>query len=78
MLSEPAISAEMLNKRQIPVSIIGGNRDMIRYEHMKWIPENVADGRFTILNGETHGSYVINNEKLASIIIAEVRNQLNK
>lgn len=76
MLSEPDITAEMLNKIQIPVSIIGGSRDMIKYQHMKWISENVADGRFTILNGETHSSYVIDNEKLANIIIVESANHI--
>ncbi len=70
MLSEPDITAEMLNKIQIPVSVIGGSRDMIKPEHMKWISDNLPDGRFTILKGETHSSYVVNNEKLASVIIS--------
>ena len=76
MLSEPNITADMLAKIKIPVSIIGGSRDMIKIEHMKWIAENVIDGQFTLLKGETHSSYVVNNEKLAGIIIEQVKTQM--
>lgn len=69
MLSEPDITAEMLSKIKIPVSILCGSRDMIKMNHMKWIAENVTDGQFTLLKGETHSSYVIHNEKLANIIM---------
>lgn len=72
MLSEPNITADMLSKISIPVSIIGGSRDMIQIRHMKWIAENVANGQFTLLKGETHSSYVIHNEKLAEIIIGKM------
>ena len=75
MLSEPDITAEMLGEIRIPVSIIGGSRDVIKTKHMKWIADNLSDGRFRILNGETHSSYVVHNEKLADIILVEVERQ---
>ena len=73
MLSQPDITADMLSKIKIPVSIIGGSRDMIKTGHMKWIAENVQNGQFTLLKGETHSSYVINNEKLAEIIMEQLK-----
>lgn len=72
MLTEPDITADMLRKIKIPVSIIGGSRDMIKTSHMKWIAENVPNGHFTLLKGETHSSYVIHNEKLAEIILEQI------
>lgn len=75
MLTEPDITAEMLGEIRIPVSIIGGSRDVIKTKHMKWIADNLSDGRFRILNGETHSSYVVHNEKLADIILVEVERQ---
>ena len=77
MLSEPNITADMLSKIKIPVSIIGGSRDMIKTSHMKWIAENVQKGQFTLLKGETHSSYVINTEKLAEIIMDSLLKTIN-
>ena len=73
MLTEPDITSDMLGKIKIPVSIIGGSRDMIKTQHMKWIVENVSDGKFTLLKGETHSSYVIDNENLAEIILTQIK-----
>ncbi len=72
MISEPDITPDMLSMIRVPVSVIGGSRDMIKTRHMKWISDKVRHGRFTILNGESHSSYVINNEKLAHIIMTEI------
>ena len=73
MLTEPNITSNMLSEIKIPVCVIGGSRDMIKTQHMKWIAENVSDGKFILLKGETHSSYVINNEKLADIIIEQIK-----
>ncbi|MBQ8639282.1 MAG: alpha/beta hydrolase [Lachnospiraceae bacterium] len=69
MLTEPDITKEMLETIPVPVSVIGGSKDMIRERHMRWIADCIPNGRFTRLEGETHSSYVVNNEKLAELII---------
>lgn len=54
---------------------------MIRESHTKFIAEHIPESRLNILEGETHGSYVVHTEKLVKIIgdgasfIQEARNR---
>ncbi|MCL1918808.1 MAG: alpha/beta hydrolase [Peptococcaceae bacterium] len=68
MLSEPHITQEDLNKITIPVLVLAGQRDMIYLEDTRLIAENIANSTLTILEKETHSSYVYNNDKLLSAI----------
>lgn len=71
MLSEPDISAEMLHKIEIPVVMTAGSRDMISQSHMLKIADNISGSSFTIFQGETHDSYVVNSEKIGEFIVNE-------
>lgn len=68
MLTEPSIRKSDLQTIEIPVYVTAGERDMIRESHTKFIAEHIPKSRLDILEGETHGSYVVHAEKLAEII----------
>lgn len=70
LLTEPSIRKSDLRTIEIPVYVTAGERDMIRESHTKFIAEHIPESRLDILEGETHGSYVIHTEKLARIIEA--------
>lgn len=64
MLTEPHISAQELNKINIPVLILAGQRDIIKEEDTRFIAGNISGSVLKILNNENHMSYVINNPRL--------------
>lgn len=70
LLTEPSIRKSDLRTIEIPVYVTAGERDMIRESHTKFIAEHIPESRLNILEGETHGSYVIHTKKLAEIIEA--------
>lgn len=70
LLTEPSIRKSDLRTIEIPVYVTAGERDVIRESHTKFIAEHIPESRLDILEGETHGSYVIHTEKLARIIEA--------
>lgn len=69
MLTEPDITKEELGSIRIPVYLTGGSKDMIRKEHMQEIAENIPGAKLTIFPGEKHGSYIIQNSKIAEYIL---------
>lgn len=81
MLTEPSIRKSDLQTIAVPVYVTAGERDMIRESHTKFIAEHIPESRLNILEGETHGSYVVHTEKLVKIIgdgasfIQEARNR---
>ena len=68
MLNEPQITKVELNRIKIPVLVLAGERDVIKYENTLFIAENMPQSQVRILPKETHGSYVKNNAKLYSLI----------
>ena len=68
MIKEPNLTAEELNKITCPTLILTGSRDMIPIKHSEYIAKCVPNATLKILKKETHGSYVINSEKLYPII----------
>lgn len=69
MLKEPAITAEMLHKIQIPTAVFAGKRDMIKESHTRYIAANIKGSTLTILPGENHGSYIVHNKKIGELIL---------
>jgi hypothetical protein len=45
---------------------------MIRRSHMQHIAGAIPLGKYRELKGETHGSYVVNNPKIADLIMEEL------
>jgi pimeloyl-ACP methyl ester carboxylesterase len=68
MIKEPNLTEKELNKITCPTLILTGSRDMIPIKHSEYIAKCVPNATLTILKKETHGSYVINSEKLYPII----------
>lgn len=59
MIEEPQIIPESLKEISIPVLVMAGSDDMILESHTKLISDNIPNSTLLILEGETHGSYVL-------------------
>lgn len=68
MVNEPDISLNDLHKISIPVHVIAGEKDLIKYEHSKLIADNIKNSTLEIVPKESHGSYVVHNDKIYEII----------
>lgn len=69
MLTEPDITKEELGSIRIPVYLTGGSKDMIRKEHMQYIADSIPGAEFIMLQGESHGSYIVHSRKIAEYIL---------
>ena len=68
MLDEPNIPLRDLKKINIPVHVLAGEKDVIKYEHTKLIADNISNSTLEIIKNENHGSYIIHSDKLYEII----------
>ena len=68
MLDEPNIPLRDLKKINIPVHVLAGEKDVIKYEHIKLIADNISNSTLEIIKNENHGSYIIHSDKLYEII----------
>lgn len=68
MLDEPNIPLTDLKKICIPVHVLAGEKDVIKYEHTKLIADNINASTLEIIKGEKHGSYIIHSDKIYEII----------
>lgn len=68
MLNEPNIQLTELNKIKIPVVVLAGEKDIIKYQHSKLIADNIPNSTLEIINKENHSSYIIHSEKIYEII----------
>ena len=68
MLDEPNIPLEDLHKITIPVHVLAGEKDVIKYEHTKLIADNINNSTLEIIKGEKHGSYIIHSDIIYEII----------
>ena len=69
MLTEPDITDDQLRAIRCQALIVAGSRDMLRQRHMRRIADLIPGGRYLLLDGETHGSYIVHSEKIARIIL---------
>ena len=74
MLTEPDITDGELRSIRCPALITAGSRDMLRQRHMRRIAEAIPGGRYLLLPGEDHGSYIVHSEKIAQIILENTAN----
>lgn len=74
MLTEPDISAEELEKIEVPAIIIAGSNDLIKESDTKFIAKHIKDSRLLILKGEDHGSYINHSQKLGYLLMELIDN----
>ena len=68
MLDEPNIPLKDLQKITIPVHVLAGEKDVIKFEHTKLIADNIKNSTMEIIPKEKHGSYIIHSDKIYEII----------
>ena len=68
MLYEPKMTANELGRITAPVLITAGSQDMIKKEDTEFLHRSIPESRLMILEGESHESYIMNSDKIASII----------
>lgn len=68
MVYEPNITIEELQKIEIPVHVIAGEKDVVRYEHTKKISDNIKNSTLKIVPDATHSSYIVHNEEIYNVI----------
>ena len=66
---EPMITTQELQSIQIPVLVTAGEHDIIKPEHIQMVADSLPFGQLHILQGESHGSYITGNEKMADLLL---------
>lgn len=72
MLEEPDITSDMLRKIEIPTAVLAGSRDIIKKEHTEYIAGMIKNSSLMILPGEGHGSYIVDSEKIARLLLEKI------
>ena len=70
ILNEPNISADELASIRIPVLVTAGSDDIVKREHTEMIAASIPDAELMILEGESHGSYIVGSTKMGELIIS--------
>ena len=78
MLNEPNITSEELKKINVPTIILAGEKDIIKYQHTKFIADNISNSTLEIIKNEKHGSYIIHSEKIYKILKKYIKKNSNK
>jgi len=68
MLTQPDITEEQLSTIVTPTLILAGRHDVVKEEHTRFIASCIEGSELRILAGESHASYVLDNEKLYDTI----------
>jgi len=68
MITQPNITDAQLNTIITPTLVLAGHSDVIKEEHTKSMAKNIPGSQLRILKGESHASYVLQNDKLYDII----------
>lgn len=69
MLTQPDIKDEDLNKITVKTLVLAGSKDCIDEKHTIHMAESIPNSTLRILEGESHESYVLDNNKLYEIIM---------
>ena len=69
MCLEPNMTADDLQKIQVPVLVCAGEHDLILPEHTAFIAESLPRGEQRIVPGEDHGSYIWHNPLMGDILL---------
>ena len=69
MLTEPHIDPEGLKKIKVPVLVTAGENDLILPSETERIADGIPDSTLVILEGEDHGSYIVDSETMGKLLI---------
>jgi len=69
MLTEPHIDPEALKKITVPVLVTAGENDLILQSETEKIADMIPNSTMIILEGEDHGSYIVNSEMMGELLI---------
>ena len=69
MLAEPHIDPEELKKITVPVLVTAGENDLILQSETERIADLIPDSTLVILEGEDHGSYIVDSEIMGKLLI---------
>lgn len=73
MKNEPDIAPAQLAEIKIPTLVTAGSKDLISESETKLIADSIPNSRLMILNGESHGSYIVHSTKIAEILMQELQ-----
>ena len=68
MLTEPHISDDTLRSIRAKTLVLAGSKDVIPEEETRHIAAVIPGAELKILEGESHGSYIVHNTKIAELI----------
>lgn len=68
MMKQPEITADELEKIQTPTIVFYAEKDIVQLSHSQTVIDNVKGSRLVIVPKENHGSYILNNYKLAKLL----------
>ena len=71
ILNEPDIKPEKLKDITIPVTVVAGEKDMVKYEETKLIADSLPNSKLRIIPKAGHGSYIVHKSDIADIILEE-------
>lgn len=69
MLKEPNITEDELSQIKVPTLILMGENDMVKPQEGQKINNRIKGSTLKVLPNETHGSYVIHSDKIATLIM---------
>ena len=72
MKREPNIRPAELAGIKARTLVIAGSRDLIREAETRKIADSIPGAKLMILEGESHGSYIVHSTKIADILIKEL------
>ena len=68
MKNEPDITTEELAGINVRTLVLAGSRDLIRESETRTIADSIPGAELRILEGESHGSYIVHSTKIAGLI----------
>lgn len=69
MLQEPHIEDMALQSVTVPTLVLAGSKDLIRPKHTRHLAAMLPNSQLQILPGETHGSYIVHQTRIAELIL---------
>lgn len=68
LLEQPNIADIELNRIKSRTMVLAGDRDLVLPAHTKHLASQIPGASLKIIEGESHGSYIVHREKIAQII----------
>lgn len=75
MLVEPNMTADDLQRIEVPALICAGDNDLILPEHTRMIAETLPKGEMKILKNADHGSHIWHNPRMGEIMLEFMKRQ---